>query len=287
MVSHTGKAPARDCPIVFSSPHSGRYYPDAFKSSLRVPLSDVRRLEDGRVDDLLRGVPASGPGVFNAVYARAYVDLNRHESELDCDMFADEATGLSAVAAERTTRVEAGFGCLPRLSGFGDPIYDAPLPAGEAEHRLATVWRPWHEALTRWLAAARQTSGMAVLIDCHSMPSIYCGRRMAPDIVLGDRRGASCDPLLMFAVHRYFERLGYRVDVNTPFAGGYITQRHGKPETGFHALQVEINRRLYLDESNISLTSGASRVRKDMAGLADCVVHTAERIKKSRARKRG
>ncbi len=257
----------RIAPLVFASPHSGRRYPHDLLANARVPLISLRRSEDAYVDELFAGAAAHGAAVLSATVARAYVDLNRDPAELDPDMF-DERPPRSPHGS--SARVQAGLGAIPRISGDGQNIYRRKLSLDEAEKRIAAVYRPYHAMLQNLVAETREAFGCAVLIDCHSMPSSSRGAH-APDIVLGDRFGASCHPSITALAETTLRKLGYRVARNAPFAGGHTTQTYGRPAAGLHALQVEINRALYIDERTLERTSGYVRVRADMSRLAEAL----------------
>jgi N-formylglutamate amidohydrolase len=205
--------------------------------------------------------------VLSATIARAYVDLNRDPAELDPEMF-DERPPQSVHLT--SARVQAGLGAIPRVSGDGQAIYRRKLALSEAERRITAVHRPYHAMLQNLMAETREAFGCAVLIDCHSMPSNARGAH-APDIVLGDRFGASCHPSVTALVEATLRRLGYRVARNTPFAGGHVTQTYGRPAHRSHALQIEINRALYVDERTLERTNGYQRVRADMSRLAEAL----------------
>lgn len=235
-------------PVVFSSPHSGRDYPEGM---IRRSILDERRLrssEDAFVDDLLASAPARGAALLAARYPRAYVDLNRAEDELDPALIE----GL--LRPPRGARVMAGLGVIPRVVAGNRPIYAGKLPRAEAEARLATVWRPYHAVLAALLGEMRHRFGRVILFDMHSMPSEavdQMGERR-PDIVLGDRFGVAARSETTAQVDAVFSSLGLRVARNAPFAGAYITQRYGRPAEGIEVVQIEINRGLYMDEARIS-----------------------------------
>jgi len=252
----------RTAPLIFTSPHSGRRYPRDLVVSARVGLGSLRRSEDAFVDELFAGAAAHGAPILAAAVARAYVDLNRDPSELDPEMFSDPPA-----VAMHSARVQAGLGAIPRIAGDGQEIYWRKLPGAEAERRLALVWRPYHAMLAALIAEAMGLFGCAVVVDCHSMPSNARGPQQ-PDIVLGDRFGASCHPSITTLAEASLRRMGYRVSRNAPFAGGHTTQTYGRPYHKVHALQVELNRSLYLDERTMERSSGFRRVRDDMAKLA-------------------
>jgi len=231
-------------PFVFASPHSGRVYPDSFVAASRLGAVGLRRSEDAFVDKLFASAVALGAPMIAARFPRAYLDANRAPGELDPSMFAEPLTVAIDPAG---TRVNAGLGVIPRIVRDGAEIYARKLPAFEAEMRLSRLYRPYHAALARLLEETRARFGCAVLIDCHSMPSAAA----IPDAVLGDRYGMASAHALMRKAEIEFERQGFTVARNTPYAGGYSTHVHGRPMLGMHAMQIEINRALYLDEERI------------------------------------
>jgi len=254
-------------PLVFASPHSGRLYPDDMMQATTLDAVAIRRSEDAFVDDLIAGAPKLGAAVITAQFARAYIDLNRDAFELDPGMFADE---LPEFARARTARVAAGLGAIARVVSEGQEIYARKLTFAEARARIEGAHRPYHAALTRLIAEAQAAHGFAILIDWHSMPAAAAkagGRDKPCDIVLGDRFGAACAGLLTARVERELEALGYRVARNTPYAGGYTTEHYGRPARRTHALQIEINRALYLDEANLSPTAGFERLKGRLEAL--------------------
>ncbi|MEQ9316742.1 MAG: N-formylglutamate amidohydrolase [Henriciella sp.] len=235
-------------PIVCASPHSGNHYPDEMLNKLRVPLMDLRRTEDAFVDRLFASAPEAGATLITANYARSYVDLNRDARELDPEMIDGELPGPVAAPSPR---VQAGLGCFPRIGARGENIYSGTISAEEARFRLDGVHAPYHQALSDQLAADQEAFGCAILLDCHSMPSQQPGRRDLPDIVLGDRFGSSCTSQLTNLAEREFRKAGFSVVRNAPYAGGYTTRRYGRPKRHIHALQLEINRGLYMDEQAV------------------------------------
>ena len=250
-------------PLVFASPHSGRHYPTDMGASTRLGERAIRSSEDALVDQLIEAAPQRGCAVLAARYARAYVDVNREPYELDAGMFEDD---LPEFARARTARVAAGLGSIARLVAEGREIYDRKLTFAEASRRIEAVHKPYHQALRRLLDEARAANGAAVLIDWHSMPGAAgrgAGRRQV-DMVLGDRFGTTCSPVLTDTVERALVGMGYVVSRNAPYAGGYTTEVYGRPIEGVHALQIEISRTLYLDEGAIRPKSGFSRLAADL-----------------------
>ncbi len=254
-------------PLVFASPHSGRHYPDDMMAAAALDAISIRRSEDAFVDDLIAAAPDQGAALITANYARAYIDLNREPFELDASMFADE---LPVHARSRTARVAAGLGAIARVVAEGQEIYHRKLLYAEAQARIDGTHRPYHAALNSLIAEAQAAHGFAILVDWHSMPSAAAkaGARDRPsDIVLGDRFAAACAAVLPNRVERELETQGYRVTRNAPYAGGYTTEHYGKPHRRVHALQIEINRALYLDEATLTLTAGFEQLRGHIEAL--------------------
>lgn len=254
-------------PLVFASPHSGRHYPEDMMSAAALDAVSIRRSEDALVDDLIAAAPEFGAAVITANYARAYIDLNREPFELDPNMFADE---LPEFARARTARVAAGLGAIARVVSEGQEIYRRKLTFAEARKRIESAHRPYHRALEGLLAEALAAHGVAILVDWHSMPAAAAkagGRDRPCDIVLGDRFGAACAGLLPTRVERELEAFGYRVARNTPYAGGYTTEHYGRPARRTHALQIEINRALYLDEATLAPTDGFDGLKRHVEQL--------------------
>jgi N-formylglutamate amidohydrolase len=256
-------------PLVLSSPHSGRHYPMSFLEASRLELTRLRRSEDCFVEELFADAVGLGAPLLAARFPRAYIDVNREPFELDPELFSDT---LPDYANTRSLRVAGGLGTIARVVADGEEIYRAPMRTGEALQRIARLYRPYHQALATLLETSRRRFGAAVLIDCHSMPSSGCGAGNRPDIVLGDRFGTSCDPALTRHVGDVLKEMGYDVALNRPYAGGYITEHYGRPSLGTHALQLEVNRALYMDEQSLRPTPGFERVRADMLALCDAVV---------------
>jgi N-formylglutamate deformylase len=262
-------------PFVFASPHSGRVYPRSFAAASRLSAIGLRRSEDAFVDELFASAVSFGAPMIAARFPRAYLDANRAPGELDPAMF-DEA--LAVPIDSPGPRVNAGLGVIPRVVRDGAEIYSEKLPAWEAEERLSRLYRPYHAALARMLEETRARFGCAVLIDCHSMPSAAA----IPDAVLGDRYGMSASHALMRRAEHDFERHGFNVARNTPYAGGYSTHIYGRPMLGHHALQIEINRALYLDEERIQpnarfgdLANRISDVLRDLTSIEPALLRPA------------
>lgn len=256
-------------PFVFSSPHSGTYYPLSFRAQSRLDAIMLRRSEDSFVDEIFSRAPAHGAPLIKATYARAYLDLNREPFELDPAMFHGD---LPVHVNASSPRVTEGLGTIARIVASGTEIYRGKLDFADAEDRLETIYRPYHETLDRLVAATRLRFGCAVMIDCHSMPSAGANiagpacRRVA-DIILGDRHGTACSPRITDLAESYLRSKGYSVARNLPYAGGHNTKTHGRPDEGIHALQIEISRHLYMNQRLIERNPDFDIVRRDMTGL--------------------
>ena len=253
-------------PFVFSSPHSGRIYPSVLLAASRLDAHSLRKSEDCYVDDLFAGVATLGAPLLAAHFPRAYLDVNREPYELDPELFGAR---LPTFANGQSTRVAGGLGTIARIVADGEEIYREPPTLDAALQRIEQLYRPFHAELDSLLRRTHARFGTAILIDCHSMPSAAMGQasQSRPDFVIGDRFGASCDPWLTRIVRDQLGRAGYNVLLNRPYAGGFITEHYGRPAQGVHALQIEINRALYLNERSLVPTLGFKRLQADLMGL--------------------
>jgi len=260
-------APARQMvPLVFASPHSGRDYPADFVEASRLDSHGLRRSEDSFVDELFGFVPAYGAPLIAALFPRAFCDPNREPYELDPAMFSDP---LPAQANTRSPRVAAGLGTIAKVVASGAEIYRDKLPVAEAERRIADYYRPYHARLRQLIEATRRQFGWSVLVDCHSMPSVggpldHDHGLSRFDVVLGDCYGGACAPAIAQVAEDALLGMGYRVARNAPYAGGFTTRHYGQPRLGSHALQIELNRSLYMDEEAHGKTAGFARLSADL-----------------------
>jgi N-formylglutamate amidohydrolase len=252
---------ARSGPFVFCSPHSGRVYPSAFLEQSRLDAHALRKSEDCYVDELLDCVVGLGAPLIAARFPRAYIDVNREPYELDPDLFDGP---LPPFANTQSIRVVGGLGTIARIVADSEEIYRGRLPVAAALERIDRLYKPFHTALAGLLEDTHRRFGVAVLIDCHSMPSTPAGQTAGgrPDFVLGDRFGVSCDIKLTRYLRDALTRDGHEVHINRPYAGGFITENYGRPVRGFHALQLEINRALYLNEQTFEKAAGFERLRE-------------------------
>lgn len=253
-------------PFLIDSPHSGSAYPDAFLRATRLDATAIRRSEDAFVDELCAGAVDHGLVLMRAHFPRAYLDVNREALELDPKMFTG---ALPRGANTHSPRVIGGLGTIPRIVSERDEIYGGPIPIEEGLARIEALHRPYHDTLGRTLERIRDRFGLAVLIDCHSMPSIARPAIGDPraEVILGDRNGTSCDPRLTDVVSALFRGAGYRVARNKPYAGGHITESFGRPAEGIHALQIEMSRALYMNEARLTKTAGFARLERDLARI--------------------
>ncbi len=258
-------------PFVLCSPHSGRHYTQYFLEQSRLDPHTLRKSEDYCVDELFACAAELGAPLIAARFPRAYLDANREPYELDPELFDDV---LPDYANTQSVRVIGGLGTIARIVADGEEIYRRPLRLEDALERIERLYVPFHQALAALLEETRQRFGYAVLIDCHSMPSTLAvtqGSAQRPQFVLGDRFGHACDLRLTRFLRDAISAKGYDVTLNRPYAGGFITEHYGKPARGIHAIQIEINRGLYMDEAAIRPSRGFERLRAD---LADVIART-------------
>lgn len=260
-------------PLVFASPHSGSDYSQEFLNAAALDARTLRMSEDSFVDELFASAVECGAPLLRALFPRAYVDPNREPYELDPAMF--EGT-LPPFVNTRSPRVAAGLGTIARVVATGGEIYRRKLTFEEAERRIESCYRPYHRALSHLVDSTLQRFGCCLLVDCHSMPSTGRplggrGAGAGMDVVLGDCFGTSCAPEVTDAAEAALARLGYDVVRNTPYAGGFTTRHYGRPREGLHAVQVELNRRLYMDEENHLRGESFRAVADDLAVLVDAL----------------
>jgi len=247
-------------PVVFNSAHSGRDYPERFLRMTRLDHLSIRQSEDAWVDELFGRAPHLGTPLLRAHFPRAYLDVNREPWELDPQMFVEP---LSDRFNTTSPRVAAGLGTLARVVAENKPIYRERLTLDDARMRIEGIYLPYHSTLQRLLSDAVNSFGIAVLIDCHSMPRIArSGDRLAPDVVLGDRYGTTCAQGIVDLAEMVFAGAGLRVARNRPYAGGFIARTYGRPQHGIHALQVEISRHLYMNEVTLEKNDGFNAIRQ-------------------------
>lgn len=266
--------PTRSVPVVVSSPHSGRYYPRWFVNECRVGEAVLRKSEDAFVEQLAAGATDAGAPLIEALWPRTFIDVNREPLELDPGMYAD---ALPVYVNARSTRVRSGLGTIPRLAANGAEIYRGSITYASARRRIREIYFPYHKALRSLMRQTREAFGHALLIDCHSMPSqtgaaysLAAAPRIAQlgaDIVLGDCHGTTCNAAVTSEAERIFKNRGLKVVRNTPYAGGFTTKHYGKLNSGFEAIQIEINRALYMNERLFEPTDGFAVIKEAMTDL--------------------
>ena len=251
---------------VFNSPHSGSTYPEVLIARSRLSEHALRASEDAFVDLMFQPAPKFGAPLLVATLPRAWIDLNRSPTELDPALIEGvQGTGLNQ-------RIAAGLGVVPRIVAEGTAIYNGKISKSDAQQRIRMVHQPYHEKLGDLLRRASTNFGKAVLFDCHSMPSDALRaaprvRGALPDIVLGDRFGASASREVTAETQEIFQDAGFKVARNAPFAGGYITQRYGRPSRNVHAVQIEIDRSLYMDQKRIEPLPEFDEIRDRLLGV--------------------
>ena len=255
-------------PVLLNSPHSGRVYPRAFLQTSRLDLPTLRRSEDSFVDDLAMGVVTRGYPLMRAHFPRCFVDVNREPYELDPRMFEGR---LPSFANTRSMRVAGGLGTVARVVGDAQEIYDQRISVDDALRRIENLYKPYHRALRKLFTRVHREFGAAILVDCHSMPSSTGPKDDRPraDVVIGDRYSTSCVGLVSEVVETTLRQCGYAVSRNKPYAGGFITEHYGNPAAGLHAIQLEFNRALYMDERRFERAAGFDRLAADFEVLAD------------------
>ena len=252
--------------LVFASPHSGQHYPEDLMAATDLSKLSLSRSADNFVDELFSDAPDHGAPLLRAAYARAYLDLNREPWELDPQMFDEE---LPDHVNGTSLRVAGGLGTIPRLAADGSRIYRDHLDFAEVRERLNRVYFPYHHCLARMVEDTQLAFGHCVLIDCHSMPSVGGPHdpdagRVRADMVLGDCFSSACSEPVIATIEHALKNRGYQVVRNKPFAGGFTTRHYGRPSQGLHAVQIEINRGLYMDETAIKPNGGMAKLTQDM-----------------------
>jgi N-formylglutamate deformylase len=261
-------------PLVFDSPHSGTHYPADFDHL--PPRSLVRRAEDTHVEVLYAAAPGVGATLIEALFPRAYIDPNRHVTDLDPAVVEDSWPG----PLNPSRKTQLGIGLVWRLAQGGVPMYARPLPVAEVERRIALCYEPYHAAVAAAIEERRRVFGAVWHIDCHSMPAVGDvmsddpGRPRA-DFVLGDRDGTTCAPEFTAFVARALADMGYEVAINDPYKGVELVRRHGRPAEQRHSLQIEVNRKLYMDEDTLERTAGFAALQADLTRLTEALADYA------------
>lgn len=279
------KKPEIALPLVFDSPHSGSHYPHDF--GYACDLAHLRGAEDSFVDELFATAPAHGITFLHAHFPRAYIDVNRAETDIDAELLAEDWTGPFEI--EPTSRSHAGIGLIRRLVKPGIPLYDRALSSEEIVARIEKYYRPYHDALATLLKDAHYNYGQVWHINCHSMPNASAypkrgiglvGNKAKPvDFVLGDRDGTSCAFDFTRALRDFIKSLGYTVSVNDPFKGVELVDKYSSPAAGYNSLQIEINKSLYMDEETGQKNSSFNALKDDVDKISKfCATFVESRL---------
>lgn len=268
-------------PLVLDSPHSGTDYPADFAHACDPQL--LRQAEDTHVEKLYDFAPALGVAWVEALFPRSYLDANRNVTEIDVELLADPWTGEVATDAAVLAKVRLGKGLVWRYTDDGRPLYDRKLSAAEVRARIENCWKPYHAAVRQAIDQAHARHGYSIHLNCHSMPAIagshateFPGLAHA-DFVIGDRDGTTAAPALSRLICEHLRERGYSVDHNHPYKGVELVRRYGDPRHGRHSIQVEINRKLYMDERTLAMTAGVDALRRDLRSLVERLLRTDPR----------
>ena len=239
-----------DTPILITVPHAGDIYPNLFIKNLKVNLCEVRRIEDYQSNKILDKIDEQMADIIIAQCSRAVVDLNRSRNAIDHGMFSQ---GFEHEPVSEKQMIKYGLGVFPNKI-FGKTILKNPLPFSYATHMLEHYYDPFHKSLNKQIIYLSNIFGFCYHIDLHTMPSkALLNFKKEPDIVLGDNFGKSCSIGLPNYFQNVFKENGFTVELNNPYAGGFITRNYGNPSKGIHTIQIEINRKIYMDENKLSL----------------------------------
>jgi N-formylglutamate deformylase len=268
-------------PLVLDSPHSGVHYPADFAHACDPQA--LRQAEDTHVEKLYDFAPALGVAWIEALFPRSYLDANRDTTEIDVELFGEPWPDPVATDPAVLAKVRLGKGLVWRFTDDGRPLYDRLLGVAEVRARIAHCWRPYHAAVAAAIAAAHARHGYSIHLNCHSMPAVAGSHAtefpgmVHADFVIGDRDGSTAAPALSLAVCRFLRGLGYSVDYNHPYKGVELVRRYGDPAHDRHSIQVEINRRLYMDERTLEMTPGFEGLRRHLRALVEMLLATDPR----------
>ena len=265
-------------PVVLDSPHSGTYYPADFEHAC--DLLTLRRAEDTHVEKLYDFAPGLGVAWVEALFPRSYLDANRDTTELDETLLSAAWPGALATEPAQLAKVRLGKGLVWRYTDDGVPIYQRLLSVAEVQHRIAACWLPYHAAVADAINAAHARHGYSIHINCHSMPAVASSHAtdfpglVHADFVVGDRDGSTAHSQLTDLIASHLRALGYSVSINHPYKGVELVRRHSRPAQGRHSIQLEINRRLYMNEHTLALTDGFTPLKAHLQSLVVMLLHT-------------
>ena len=267
--------------VVLDSPHSGVAYPDDFAHCCDVGL--LRTAEDTHVEKLYDFAPSLGVAWIEALFPRSYLDANRNLTEVDTTLFDEPWPDAVETDPEALAKVRLGKGLIWRCTDDGAPLYDRKLTVAEVRKRIQTCWKPYHHAVAAAIDSAHARHGYCIHVNCHSMPAVASRFATAfpglvhADFVVGDRDATTADPRLSRKVCEFLRSMGYSVDYNHPYKGVELVRRYGDPAGERHGIQIEVNRRLYMDEESLQLTAGFDRLRADLRSLVAMLLETDPR----------
>ncbi|MGE0331351.1 MAG: N-formylglutamate amidohydrolase [Ramlibacter sp.] len=268
-------------PLVLDSPHSGTQYPDDFAHACDPHL--LRRAEDTHVERLYEFAPSLGVAWVEALFPRSYLDTNRDVTEIDVDMLDGPWAGPVATDARVLSKVRLGKGLVWRMTDDGRPIYARQLGVAEVQSRIDRCWMPYHAAVAQAIDAAHARHGYSIHINCHSMPAVASSHAtefpglVHDDFVVGDRDGTTAHPALTRLIGEHLRALGYSVSYNHPYKGVELVRRHADPAQQRHSVQLEINRRLYMDEQTLALSGGFGALQASLRSLVALLLATDPR----------
>ncbi|MEJ5988721.1 N-formylglutamate amidohydrolase [Ramlibacter sp. PS3R-8] len=268
-------------PVVLDSPHSGVDYPADFRPA--VDLATLRRAEDTHVEKLYDFAPSLGVAWIEALFPRSYLDANRNTTELDVGLLADAWNEPLSDDPAVLSKIRLGKGLIWRCTDEGLDIYDRKLTAAEVRQRIADCWQPYHAAVAGAIEAAHARHGYSIHLNCHSMPAVSTSHStdfpglVHADFVIGDRDGTTASPALSRLLCDWLRALDYDVEYNHPYKGVELVRRYGKPEAGRHSIQVEINRKLYMDEATLQTHTGFDRLHGHLREIVQRLLTTDPR----------
>ena len=268
--------------LVLDSPHSGTHYPADFGSAC--DLTTLRRAEDTHVEKIYAFAPALGVAWVEAHFPRIYLDANRDTTELDPTLLDGPWTDPLSTDPAVLSKVRLGKGLIWKFTDEGEPVYDRLLSVAEVRARIDHCWRPYHAAVAKAIDAAHARHGYSIHINCHSMPAVSASHAtefpglVHADFVIGDRDGSTASPALSALVCEHLRGCGYSVEHNHPYKGVELVRRYSNPAQHRHSIQIEINRKLYMDEQTLEqVPQGMARLQADLQALAHKLLATGPR----------
>jgi N-formylglutamate deformylase len=267
--------------LVLDSPHSGTTYPEDFRHAC--DMRELRQAEDTHVEKLYDFAPGMGITWIEALFPRSYLDANRNTTEVDPTMLEDAWSGELETDPYAQNKVRLGKGLIWRITDSGTDLYDRKLSASEVERRIEACWRPYHDAVASAIDTAHQRHGYSIHLNCHSMPAVSAPYStdfpglVHADFVIGDRDGTTADPRLSKKICEHLGSRGYDVSYNHPYKGVELVRRYGNPASQRHSIQVEINRKLYMDEATLELTPQSEPLKATLRSLLAMLLETDPR----------